>query len=102
MVREAPSPLPRRHNVPMAKIYTSMTSALRDHWSSHGNTYPQKFILTKPTLTALNQLRDLVNSTMANRVRPGWELEFLGVPIEVSSEGNAMMATDGSLVPLES
>lgn len=102
MVRDICTIACERHNCLMAKIYTSMTKALRDHWSASSNTYPQKFVLTEPTWIALNQLRQLVNDTMANKVRPGWEHEFLGVPVEVSPDGNLMLASDGSTVALES
>lgn len=85
----------------MANLYDSMTQALRTHWKANDNAYPQKFVLTEPALKTLNDLRTLVNTTMANKFRQGWETDFLGVKIEIGNT-NHMVGADGSTVPLES
>jgi hypothetical protein len=84
----------------MANIYDSMVSALREHWKANDNAYPQRFELTQVTLDALVAARKLVNETMNFKKYPGWEQEFLGVPVVLSTEGDAMIDKDGTRVPL--
>ena len=84
----------------MANIYDSLVSALREHWKANDNAYPQRFELTQVTLEALVAARKLVNDTMNFKKYPGWEKEFLGVPLVMSTEGDAMIAKDGTRVPL--
>ena len=86
----------------MANIYDSMVSALREHWKANDNAYPQRFELTQVTLEALVAARKLVNDTMNFKKPAGWEGEFLGVPLVLSTEGDAMIAKDGTRVPLGS
>lgn len=83
----------------MANLYDSMTQALRTHWKENDNAYPQKYVLTEASLKTLNDLRTLVNSTMGNKERPGWQTEFLGVKIE-TGDSDHMVSADGSPVPL--
>jgi hypothetical protein len=84
----------------MSNIYDSMVSALREHWKANDNAYPQRFELTQVTLEALAATRKLVNDTMNFKKYPDWEQEFLGVPVVLSAEGDAMIAKDGTRVPL--
>ena len=84
----------------MANIYDSMVSALREHWKANDNAYPQRFELTQVTLDSLAATRKLVNDTMNFKKYPDWEQEFLGVPVVLSTEGDAMIAKDGARVPL--
>ena len=84
----------------MANIYDSMVSALREHWKANDNAYPQRFELTQVTLDALVETRRIVNDTMNFKKGAGWEGEFLGVPVVLSTEGDAMIAKDGARVPL--
>ena len=84
----------------MANIYDSMVSALREHWKANDNAYPQRFELTQVTLEALVAARKLVNDTMNFKKYPDWEQEFLGVPVVLSTEGDAMIDKDGTRVPL--
>ena len=44
--------------------------------------------------------RKLVNDTMNFKKYPDWEQEFLGVPLVLSTEEDAMIAKDGTRVPL--
>ena len=84
----------------MALLFNSMVQALRAHWQTHDNTYPQKFVLTPTALQSLNELRHLVDSTMGNKAPQGWESNFLGVTIE-SGDTNCMIGRDGNPTPLE-
>ena len=84
----------------MANIYDSMVSALREHWKANDNAYPQRFELTQVTLDSLAATRKLVNDTMNFKKGDGWEQEFLGVPLVLSTEGDAMIDKDGTRVPL--
>ena len=86
----------------MENIYDSMISALREHWKANNNAYPQRFELTQSTFDGLLADRRLVNETMNYplNLKNGYEKEFLGVPVAVSVEGNAMVAMDGTRVPL--
>ena len=86
----------------MANLYESMTGALREHWKANDNAYPQRFELTQVTLEALVAARKLVNDTMNFKKYAGWEQEFLGVPVVLSTEGDAMIDKDGARVPLSS
>ena len=88
----------------MENIYDSMIGALREHWKVNKNAYPQRFELTQSTFDGLLADRRLVNETMYYplNLKNGYEKEFLGVPVAVSSEGNALIALDGSRVPLNS
>jgi len=79
-----------------------MTSALREHWRVNNNAYPQRFELTQTDLEALAGHRELVTRTMNFSLRTELGQEFLGVPIVVSNDGNAMVALDGTRVPLSS
>lgn len=85
----------------MSKIYDSMTSALREHWKAHDNAYPQRFELMQSTLDTLVAHRKLINDTMNFKLNKGFSEVFMGVPIQVSVEGNALVAVDGTRVPLE-
>lgn len=86
----------------MPNIYDSMISALRDHWKANANAYPQRFELTQATLDGLVSDRRLVNETMNFPLnqKASYEQEFLGVPIEVSADGNVLVALNGERVPL--
>ncbi len=86
----------------MENIYDSMISAVREHWKANNNAYPQRFELTQSTLDGLLADRRLVNETMNYplNLKNGYEKEFLGVSVAVSSEGNALIALDGTRVPL--
>lgn len=86
----------------MENIYDSMVSALRDHWKANANAYPQRFELTQATLDGLVSDRRLVNETMNFPLnqKVGYEKEFLGVPIQVSADGNVLVALNGERVPL--
>jgi hypothetical protein len=86
----------------MENIYDSMISAVREHWKANNNAYPQRFELTQSTLDGLLADRRLVNETMNYplNLKNGYEKEFLGVPVTVSSEGNALIALDGTRVSL--
>ena len=84
----------------MANLYESMTGALREHWKTHNNTYPQRFELTASAHAALVENRELVVTTMNYSNRSALGEDFLGVPIVVSDAGNVMVAVDGSVVPL--
>ena len=84
----------------MANLYESMTSALREHWKTHSNAYPQRFELTASAHAALVENRELVVKSMNYSNRSALGEDFLGVPIVVSDAGNVMVAVDGSVVPL--
>lgn len=84
----------------MANIYDSMVGVLREHWKANDNAYPQRFELSQVTLDALVAARKIVNETMKFSRASGWEREFLGVPVVLSTEGGAMIAKDGARVPL--
>ncbi len=86
----------------MENIYDSMIDALREHWKANNNAYPQRFELTQSTLDGLLTDRRLVNETMNYplNLKNGYEKEFLGVPVQMSPEGNALIALNGSRVPL--
>ncbi len=88
----------------MQNIYDSMIGTLREHWKTNKNAYPQRFELTQSTFDGLLADRRLVNETMNYplNLKNGYEKEFLGVPVAVSAEGNAMVALDGTRVPLNS
>ena len=73
-------------------------SFLQD-WKAHNNAYPQKFVLTDSALTTLNQVRKLVNESIASPLQSGWEREFMGVPLEIGP-ANAMVGLDGTETPL--
>lgn len=84
----------------MANLYESMTGALREHWKTHNNAYPQRFELTASAHAALVENRELVVKSMNYSNRSALGEDFLGVPIVVSDAGNVMVAVDGSVVPL--
>lgn len=84
----------------MSDLYNHMVVALREHWSAHANTYPQRFELTDVALHQLNATRKLVNDTMNYVLRPGWEHVFLGVPLQGGRPENVLVAADGALRPL--
>lgn len=84
----------------MANIYDAMVAALRDHWKAHDNAYPQRFELAQGAFNALNETRKTVITTMNFTFRPGWENDFLGVPVAVSGAGSCMVDKDGNRVPL--
>ncbi|WP_313571049.1 hypothetical protein [Comamonas terrigena] len=84
----------------MANIYDAMVAALRDHWKAHSNAYPQRFELTQDAFNTLNETRKTVITTMNYAFRPGWENDFLGVPVSVADGGNCMVDKDGNQVPL--
>lgn len=84
----------------MANLYESMTGALREHWKTHNNAYPQRFELTASAHAALVENRELVVTTMNYSNRSALGEDFLGVPVVVSDAGNVMVAVDGSVVPL--
>lgn len=84
----------------MTNIYDAMVAALRDHWKAHDNAYPQRFELTQDAFNALNETRKTVIATMNFTFRPGWENDFLGVPVAVSGAGSCMVDKDGNQVPL--
>lgn len=77
-----------------------MTGALREHWKTHNNAYPQRFELTASAHAALVENRELVVKSMNYSNRSALGEDFLGVPIVVSDAGNVMVAVDGSVVPL--
>lgn len=79
----------------MTNLYTPMSLALQ----AHNNAYPQKFVLTDSALTTLNQVRKLVNESIASPLQSGWEREFMGVPLEIGP-ANAMVGLDGTETPL--
>ena len=66
----------------MTNLYTPMSLALQ----AHNNAYPQKFVLTDSALTTLNQVRKLVNESIASPLQSGWEREFMGVPLEIGPQ----------------
>lgn len=66
----------------MTNLYTPMSLALQ----AHNKAYPQKFVLTDSALTTLNQVRKLVNESIASPLQSGWEREFMGVPVDFHSE----------------
>ena len=84
----------------MANLYESMTSALREHWKTHNNAYPQRFELTADAHAALVGNRELVVKSMNYSNRSALGEDCLGVPIVVSDAGNVMVAVDGLVVPL--
>ena len=84
-----------QHNPLMTNLYTPMSLALQ----AHNNAYPQKFVLTDSALTTLNQVRKLVNESIASPLQSGWEREFMGVPLEIGP-ANAMVGLDGTETPL--
>jgi len=86
----------------MINIYDSMISALREHWKANNNAYPQRFELTQSTFEGLLADRRLVNETMNFPLNQkiGYDKEFMGVPVAVAAEGNAMVAMDGTRVLL--
>jgi hypothetical protein len=84
----------------MANLYESMTGALREHWKTRNNAYPQRFELTASAHAALVENRELVVKSMNYSNRSALGEDFLGVPIVVSDAGNVMVAVDGSVVPL--
>jgi len=84
----------------MANIYDAMVAALRDHWNAHDKAYPQRFELSQDAFTALNETRKTVITTMNFAFRPGWETDFLGVPVAVADGGNCLVDKDGNQVPL--
>lgn len=88
-----------QHNPRMTNLYTPMSLALQAHWKTHNNAYPQKFVLTDSALTTLNQVRKLVNESIASPLQSGWEREFMGVPLEIGP-ANAMVGLDGTETPL--
>ena len=51
----------------MTNLYTPMSLALQ----AHNNAYPQKFVLTDSALTTLNQVRKLVNESIASPLQSG-------------------------------
>ena len=84
----------------MANIYDAMVTALRDHWKAYENAYPQCFELSWDAFNTLNETRKTVVSTMNYGFRPGWEHDFLGVPVSVVDAGNCLVDKDGNRVPL--
>lgn len=84
----------------MLSIYESMTGALREHWKTHNNAYPQRFELTASAHAGLVENRELVVKSMNYSNRSALGEDFLGVPVVVSDAGNVMVAVDGSVVPL--
>ena len=84
----------------MANLYESMTGALREHWKTHNNAYPQRFELTASAHASLVETRELVVTTMNYSNRTALGEDFLGVPIVVSDAGNVMVAVDGTRVSL--
>lgn len=77
-----------------------MTGALREHWKTHNNAYPQRFELTASAHASLVETRELVVTTMNYSNRSALGEDFLGVPIVVSDAGNVMVAADGTRVSL--
>jgi hypothetical protein len=84
----------------MSSLYESMTGALREHWKTHNNAYPQRFELTASAHADLVENRELVVTTMNYSNRSALGEDFLGVPIVVSDAGNVMVAADGTRVSL--
>lgn len=84
----------------MSSLYESMTGALREHWKTHNNAYPQRFELTASAHASLVETRELVVTTMNYSNRTALGEDFLGVPIVVSDAGNVMVAVDGTRVSL--
>lgn len=84
----------------MSSLYESMTGALREHWKTHNNAYPQRFELTASAHASLVETRELVVTTMNYSNRSALGEDFLGVPIVVSDAGNVMVAADGTRVSL--
>jgi hypothetical protein len=84
----------------MSSLYESMTGALREHWKTHNNAYPQRFELTASAHSALVENRELVVKTMNYSNRSALGEDFLGVPVVVSDAGNVMVAADGTRVSL--
>ena len=84
----------------MSSLYESMTGALREHWKTHNNAYPQRFELTASAHASLVETRELVVTTMNYSNRSALGEDFLGVPIVVSDAGNVMVAADGGRVSL--
>ena len=88
----------------MANIYDAMVGALREHWNANSNAYPQRFELMPSSFESLVAERRLVNQSMNFPLilqKANWEGEFLGVAVQAASEGNVMVAADGTRVPLE-
>lgn len=84
----------------MSALYNHMVNALREHWTAHGQQYPQRFELTEAALRELNDTRKLVNDTMNYVLRPGWDTVFHGVPLHTGAMVNTMVAADGAVHPL--
>lgn len=84
----------------MPNIYDAMVAALRDHWKTHDNAYPQRFELSQDAFNTLNETRKTVITTMNYTLRPGWENDFQGVSVVVADGGSCMVDKDGNRVPL--
>ncbi|UBB18320.1 hypothetical protein [Comamonas odontotermitis] len=82
-------------------LYDSMLGALREHWKANGNAYPQCFELTKIALDDLNAGRTLIRKSVGLKPLEGNDFnEFHGVKLVVG-ESNALVAKDGTRVPLQ-
>lgn len=85
----------------MSDMYENIVQAMQKHWKAHGNANPQSIQLTASTWQALNTMRQLVNDSMGFSLSPGWEKSFQGVSITVTEGVDALVAIDGTLLPLE-
>ncbi|WPB54969.1 hypothetical protein [Xylophilus sp. GOD-11R] len=83
-----------------ANIYETLVGALREHWKSHENRYPQRFLLST------EQHRQLVEQRKTGRVALGDAGEpepdrFFGTPLLVDdASGSTMVTADGQTVSL--
>lgn len=83
-------------------LYDSMLAALHEHWKANNNAYPQCYELTKIALDDLNAGRSLVRKSIGLKTLEGNDFhEFHGVKLVVG-EINALVAKDGTRVPLVS
>jgi len=84
----------------MSNIYETLVSAIRAHWTAHGQQYPQKILLTP------QQHRELLDQRRTGRIAlgSGGEPEvdrFLGALLEIdASTPGAIVAVDGTVSPL--
>ncbi|MGF6211819.1 hypothetical protein ABIE32_001685 [Comamonas sp. 4034] len=77
-----------------------MVSAIRAHWAQHDNAYPQCIELDPVSMKEFVETREVVRKGLAGRELPEGQQELLGVKLVVG-ESNALVAKDGTRVPLQ-
>ena len=86
----------------MAPIYEQLVQALRTHWQTHSNAYPQKFILSPDARIALDAARKSIrDAVVGSKKGDAVDEKFMGVPIEEQhGSPGEMVAIDGTVTPV--